>query len=246
MQNNTTDYSFFKSDKQFSPNYPAEKISQQFARHQAFIASVELQYQPGQQYIQFPREKVPLGSKYPTFALQYQKGFQDILGSGVNFDKWKFSVWDDMNFKLLGKLSYRASIGGFINSKNIFIQDYQHFNGNQLIFASQYLNSFQLAPYYTNSTTASFYTTLNAEHHFNGLFTNKIPLFRRLNWNLVAGSNAFYVNKNNNYVEVFAGLENILKVLRVDVVASYLNGKNSQVGIRIGLGGLLGSAIRFN
>ncbi|HRH49944.1 MAG TPA: DUF5686 and carboxypeptidase regulatory-like domain-containing protein [Panacibacter sp.] len=244
--NNTTDYSFFKKDKQFTPNYPAEKISQQFARHQAFIASVEFQYQPGQQYIQFPREKVPLGSKYPTFALQYQKGFQDVLGSDVNFDKWKFSVWDDMNFRLLGKLSYRASIGGFINNKQVFIQDYQHFNGNQLIFASRYLNSFQLAPYYANSTTASFYTTLNAEHHFNGLFTNKIPLFRRLNWNLVAGSNAFFVNKNNNYVEVFAGLENILKVFRVDVVASYLNGKNGQVGIRIGLGGLLGSAIRFN
>jgi len=244
--NNTTDYSFFKTDKTFTPNYPFEKITEQFPQHQALIASVELQYQPGQQFIQFPRSKVPLGSKYPTFALQYHKGFQNILGSDVNFDKWKFSVWDDMNFKLQGKLKYRLSIGGFLNSKQVYIQDYQHFNGNQTIFASPYTNSFQLAPYYANSTTEAFYATANIEHHFNGFLTNKIPLFRRLNWNLVAGSNAFYVNKNNNYVEVFAGLENILKVFRVDVVGSYLNGKKGQVGIRIGLGGLLGSAMRFN
>jgi len=75
------------------------------------------------------------------------------------------------------------------------------------------------------------------------MLTNKIPLFRTLNWYLVAGSNAFYVNQANNYVEIFGGLENILKLIRVDVVGSYLNGKTGQVGVRIGLGGLLGGAI---
>jgi hypothetical protein len=67
-----------------------------------------------------------------------------------------------------------------------------------------------------------------------------------LNWNLVAGTNAFYVNGNNNYVEIFGGLENIFKLFRVDVVGSYLNGKNGQVAVRIGLGGLLGGKIRLN
>jgi hypothetical protein len=243
---NTTDYSFAKNDKAFTPNYPFEKLNAPFIPHQAVIATLQLQYQPGQRYMQFPKNRIPLGSKYPTFALEYQKGINGLLGSDADFDKWKFSIWDDMNFKLKGKLSYRISMGGFLNNKQVFIQDYQHFNGNQLLLASEYLNSFQLAPYYTNSTTASFYATANIEHHFNGLFTNKIPLFRRLNWNLVAGANAFYVNSNNNYIEVFGGIENILKVFRVDVVSSYLNGKNGQVGIRIGLGGLLGSAIRFN
>ena len=35
-------------------------------------------------------------------------------------------------------------------------------------------------------------------------------------------------------------------VLRVYVVGSYLNSKNAEVGVRIGFGGLLGSALRFN
>ena len=244
---NTTDFSIIKYDnKKFTPNYPYEKMDSQFVRHQALLAGITLSYQPGQKYVQFPNYRVPLGSKYPTFTLAYQKGFNKIFGSDVDFDKWNFSVTDDMNFKLAGQLNYRIDIGGFLNDKSVFIQDYRHFNGNQLIFASRYLYSFQIAPYYANSTTASFYTTLHAEHHFNGLLTNKIPLFKRLNWNLVAGTNAFYVNGNNNYVEVFGGIENIFKLFRVDVVGSYLNGKNGQVAVRVGLGGLFGGKIRLN
>lgn len=244
---NTSDFSIFKDkDKIFTPNYPFEKIEEQFTRHQALVASAEIQYQPGQRYIQYPRNKVAIGSKYPTFALGYTMGMDNLLGSDVQFSKWKFSMWDDMNFKLRGLLKYRLSIGGFIDDSKVPIQDYQHFNGNQLIFASKYLNSFQIAPYYRNSTTASFYAVGHLEHHFNGLLTNKIPLFRRLNWHLVAGSNAFFVNRDNNYVEIFAGLENIFKIVRVDVVGSYLNGKQGQFGVRIGLGGLIGGAIQFD
>lgn len=239
---NTSDYSIFKNSNQFTPNYPFEKIVTQFTPHQAVIAGILLQYKPGQRYIQYPGRKVAIGSKYPTLSLSYQKGISNMLGSDVNFDKWKFSVWDDINFKIPGQLFYRFSAGGFLNRHAVFIQDYQHFNGNQTLFASPYLNSFQLAPYYANSTTARFYGEGHIEHHFNGFLTNKIPLFRRLNWNLVAGSNAFYVNSSNNYVEVFGGLENIFKLLRVDVVGSYLNGKNGRLGVRLGFGGLLGGS----
>ena len=244
---NTSDFAIIKYNPQkFTPNYPFEIINKQFIRHQAVLATVTFEYQPGQKFIQYPRYRMPLGSKYPAFTFSYQKGFKNILGSDVDFDKWNFAVSDAMNFKLGGQFNYRIDVGGFLSDASVFAQDYRHFNGNQIIFASQYLNSFQSAPYYANSTTAAFYATAHIEHHFNGLLTNKIPLFKRLNWNLVAGSNAFYVNRNNNYAEIFAGLENILKIFRVDVVGSYLNGNKGQVAIRIGLGGLLGSKIRIN
>jgi hypothetical protein len=244
---NTSNFSFFgnsgQQPKPFTVNYPYEKISTQFDQHDALLAGVGIQFKPGQKYIEFPDNKMPLGSKYPTLALSYQIGIPNLLGSDVNFDKWKFSIWDDVNLKLRGMLSYRFSVGGFLNSSKVYIQDYQHFNGNQTIFASQYLNSFQIAPYYANSTTASFYAVGHIEHHFNGMLTNKIPLFRTLKWNLVGGSNAFYVNPTNNYVEVFAGLENIFKLFRVDFVWSYLNGSQGQAGVRLGLGGLFGGLL---
>jgi len=242
---NTTNYSFFGDEKTklFTPNYPFEKMDSQFTRHQALVLGINFEFKPGQKYIQFPRGKQSIGSRYPTLALSYEKGIADLAGSDVDFDRWRFSVWDDMDLKLFGNMRYRFGIGGFIRNKSVYIQDYQHFNGNQTIFASQYLNSFQLAPYYANSTNEYFYAIGHFEHHFNGLLTNKIPFFRRLNWNLVGGANAFFVDADNNYGELFIGLENILKIVRVDVVGSYLNGEKAHVAVRIGLGGIFSNSL---
>ncbi len=242
---NTTDFTLFKdSKKNITPNYPYEKIRNQFPRHQATIVSAEISFKPGQQYIQFPYRKMAIGSKYPTFSLSYTKGIKDILGSDVNFDKWKAGVEGDKNFKLGGLLKYNVTLGGFLNRKEVFIQDFQHFNGNRSTLAGEYLNSFQLSSYYENSTTASIYGIVHLEHHFNGLLTNKIPFFNRLNWNLVAGSNAFYVNSKSNHTELFFGLENILKIFRIDYVYGFENGgRRKASAISIGFGGLLGGSL---
>ena len=244
---NTTKFTLFKKDSSnITPNYPYDRISSQFTPHQALVLSFDVSFRPGQKYIQFPNSKMAIGSKYPTFNLNYTKGINNVFGSDVNFDKWKFTVYDDLNFKIGGLLKYRIGIGGFLNDKSVFIQDFQHFNGNLTAAASEYVNSFQLVSYYANSTTATFYTLAHLEHHFNGLLTNKIPYFRQLNWHLVAGTNTFYVNEKSNHVEVFVGIENILKIFRVDFVAGYDNGRQSRTALRIGFGGLIGGNMSVN
>jgi hypothetical protein len=243
--NNTTDFTVFKKNTtNLKPNFPYELRNTQFSRHQTLQFAVEVSVKPGQKYIQFPNSKIPLGSKYPTFTVNYTKGVRNIFSSDADFDKWKFSVSDAKNLKLAGELKYKIGMGGFLNTAKVPIQDYQHFNGNRYARAGDYLNTFQLASYYGNSTTATFFSFGHIEHHFNGLLTNKIPLFKRLNWNLVGGSNAFYVNKNNNYVEAFVGLENIFKILRVDFVAGYANGQKALTGIRFGFGGIIGGGVK--
>jgi hypothetical protein len=219
---NTSDYTFRRSkfSKNITANYPIEQLTSQFERHQVLIFNASIKIKPGQQYIQFPNSKVSIGSKYPEFELRYSKAISGIF-------------------------SYRLGVGGFLNRKKVFIQDYQHFTGNQVFAASPYLNSFQLAPYYAQSNTEAFFTYGHVEHHFNGLLTNKIPLFRKLNWTLVTGANAFYVNKNNNYVEAFLGLENIFKALRLDGVIGY-RGNSVTTGLRLGAGGLIGGAFKFD
>jgi uncharacterized protein DUF5686/carboxypeptidase-like protein len=240
--NNTTNFTFFKKDSSsITPNYPYEQITAQFPRHQAFIISVDLSIKPGQKYIEFPHYKVSLGSKYPLFSFNYTKGFKNILGSDVDFDKWKFMVSDDVNLKLAGTLKYNIGAGGFLNSNTVFIQDYQHFNGNRTINAGAYLNSFQMAGYYQFSTTANLFGVGHLEHHFDGLLTNKIPLFKKLDWNLVAGSNALYINNTHHYTEAFIGLENIFKIFRVDFIEGYQYGRPNITGVCIGTGGLFGN-----
>ncbi|MBI3882985.1 MAG: carboxypeptidase-like regulatory domain-containing protein, partial [Sphingobacteriales bacterium] len=144
--NNTTKFTLFPDDSiHIKPNYPHQKTSVQFMQHQAFIASIDISIQPGQQYIQYPGGKVSIGSKYPVFSVNYTKGIQGVLGSDVNFDKWKFTVLDDVDFRLGGLFKYKFTIGGFLNTDSVPIQDYLHFNGNQSFAAGEYLNSFQLA-----------------------------------------------------------------------------------------------------
>jgi hypothetical protein len=77
------------------------------------------------------------------------------------------------------------------------------------------------------------------EHNFKGFLTNKIPVVKKLNIYLVAGGNGF-ISSGNTYYEVFAGIDNIFKQIRIDFVQSYLNGKAWQHGIRIGLSRLSG------
>ena len=247
---NTTDFSIFYKDRVLLPNHPYELASIPFNKHQALSAGITLTYQPGQRYIQFPNSKMPLGSKYPTLELEYTKGIKNVFGSDVDYDKWKFSVFDNMNFKMLGEFRYKFIVGGFLNDKHVEIPDLQHFNGNLTIYNFKYLNSFQLAPYYQYSNSARIFGVYHVEHHFNGLLTNKVPLLNSLKWNLVIGSNAFYVNRNTYYLEGFAGIENILKLLRIDfVIANQHSDAETDLhkyGVRIGLGGIFGGRIQLN
>lgn len=244
---NTTRYTFFKKDSiNITPNYPYEKIAAQFTPHKALLVSIDVSYKPGQKYVQFPDRKMPLGSKYPTFTIGYTKGINGVLGSDVDFDKWRFSLNDDLNLKIGGLLKYKLGVGGFANNKKVFIQDYQHFNGNLTAAASEYVNSFQLVSYYAFSTTTNFYAEAHLEHHFNGLLTNKIPFLKQMNWHLVAGTNTFFVNSDNNHVEIFAGIENILKLFRIDFVAGFDNPHKTRTALRIGFGGLIGGNMSIN
>ncbi|MGN6194043.1 MAG: DUF5686 and carboxypeptidase regulatory-like domain-containing protein [Ginsengibacter sp.] len=240
---NTTDFILNKKwQYRFTPNYPVEILSSQFPRHQAVLARVSLSVQPGQHYIQFPTYRMAIGSTYPTFTFDYTKGFKNIFGSDVDYDKWSLNVADNNNLKLAGVIKYSVTIGGFLNNQSVFAQDYKHFYSSYSHIAGEYVKSLQLASTYQFSNISNFYSELLFEHHSNGLLTNKIPGFKRLKWNLVEGANALYINPNTKYSEVFVGLENIFKLFRIDAVAGFQNGFKPVYTYRIGFGGLLGDA----
>ena len=244
---NTTDFILNKKWlSRFTPNYPVEILNGPFPRHQAVVVHASLSIKPGQRYIQFPNSKVAIGgSKYPTFSLDYTKGFKNILGSDVDFDKWSFNIADDVNLKLAGTFKYSLTVGGFLNNRAVYAQDFQHFEGNVSHIAKEYVKSFQNASYYQFSNTSSFFSELHLEHHSNGLLTNKIPLLRKWNWNLVEGANALYVNPQISYSEAFVGLENIFKVARLDAVVSFQNGFKPIYTYRLGFGGLIGDLLNI-
>jgi hypothetical protein len=247
---NSTDYTFSESNKaHITPNQPATLPL--FEEHKAAIVNASISYQPGWKYIQYPKYKSPVSSSAPVFTARYTKGIPNLFDSKSDFDKWSFDIEHSFGLRLLGRIDYRLMAGGFLNDNYVGIPDMKHLYGNQTFLANPYLNSFQLAPYYRFSNTADIYGQGHMEWHLNGWLTNKIPLFRRLNWHLVGGANALYIDEDNNYVEVFAGLENIgvkmFRFGRVDLVAGYESGKGKpSIGVRVGLGEALFQMLGMN
>ena len=235
---NTTDYAVKNwNEKIFTPNRP-EIMASNFRRHQALMFGVGIRWRPGSRYIEYPDRKFSIGSKYPTFTANYLQGLPNVLGSDIDYSKWDFGIFDNLNLKLWGSFRYTLGTGGFIRRKAVEVPDYIHFNGNQLFLANDYMSSFQLLPYYKYSSVTTFYGKAHLEHQYNGLLTNKIPLFRRLNWHLVTGANALYLNENQYYIEPFVGLENVFKIFRIDFLWGLEKSRPSTTGIRIGLRGI--------
>ncbi len=220
-------------NRSFTPNYPTEIAQSNMVANKASIFTINASWKPGSNYIELPDQKINVGSKFPTFTATFTEGINGFLGSDVSYTKWHFGVTDNLNMKLGGKLNYAFGIGGFLNSDKVFIPDYQHVQGNQIILATPYLSSFQLPTYYQYSNTSKLNMSAHVEYHLNGLLTNKIPGFRSLNLFFVTGGSALYIQPSNHYYEAYFGIENIFKVLRFDFVQGFEQNGGRPSGFRI-------------
>jgi hypothetical protein len=238
LVNTDTSYAWGNSRifNNFTPNYPTEIVSQPMNPHQNFMIGFRINFRPGTKYIELPDRVVSSFSRTPTFSFQYTKGIKNVLGSDTDFDKWRFSIIGDVNFKLGGEFKYRIETGGFINVKNVEVPDYNHFIGNLTRKSTPYVESFQVAPFYALSNKEKIFLQLNGEYRLNGLLTNKIPLVQKLNLRIVTGANTIWL-KEKNYTEVFVGVDNILKLFRIDYVWGMGKTVKPQNGIKIGIRG---------
>ena len=221
--------------KVFTPNYPTGLLTSNLLSHKALIANLNVSWRPFSTYLELPDRLINLGSKYPTFDFNVSAGLKSLAKSDVDFIKWKLMVNQNLNFKLYGKLNAKFIVGGFLNSNKVFVPDYQHYLGNEIALNSNYMNGFQLLPYYTFSNTASLYTQSHFEYHLNGFLSNKIPLFNKLNWFFVVGANTLNIHGKPNYYETFISVEKIFKLGRVDFVNGFTQGSPNTKGIKFSI-----------
>jgi len=233
---NTTNYNWNHFDNRtYSPNYPTDITSNNIQSHNLLSTTLGISWQPGCRYIQFPNRIISIGSKYPVFNLSITGGTYDISKHTIDFIKWRFSVNDHLNLRLFGRLDYKLAAGGFLNDGSVNVIDYNHFSGNQTAYTYSYLNGYQLLPYYAFSNKEKSYFEGHSEYHLNGLLTNKIPGFRKLNWFFVISGNSLWVNPDKHYYEVAFGIENILKVIRIEGVLGFMNNGDKNSGIRFSM-----------
>ncbi|MBC7922724.1 MAG: carboxypeptidase-like regulatory domain-containing protein [Ferruginibacter sp.] len=237
---NRTDYRFRRGDEpQFSANDPLDPLNpdRPFEPYRALTVGFNLAIRFKQTYYSRPDFKFLNASPYPRVTLSYRRGIPGVLGSTTDFNFAGIRVQYDLDLGLLGRSEWDVSAGSFLGNRNaahLPFVDYRHFNGNQTLFSLDRLNAFFRLPYYAYSTSRS-YLEGHYEHHFNGFLFNKIPLFRKLKFQEVVGGHALTTDATT-YAEVTLGVENILKIIRVDFAASYDRRGNLGTGFRLRLG----------
>lgn len=218
-------------NRELSSNVPENEditSAADLTTHDAILFNAQIRFRPGQKYLSRPDRKILLGSKWPTFGLEYTKSVPGIFKSTLNYDLLQGSIGQAIKMGLFGTLQYKIKGGIFLNNENVDFQDYAHFYYNRTVIGQNHMEGFQLLDYY-KSATNEWYAEGHLEHHFNGFFFNKIPGLRKLRWQLVAGGHILYTPEFGTHAEYSVGIEQIFRVIRVDFVNSYGND-----GIRFG------------
>ena len=194
-------------------------------------------------------ERVSLGSNWPIFNVKIDFGIPDVFGSEYKYQKITASITDKVPFGPLGNLRFKLE-GGRTWQALPYPLQFVH-AGSESIFQNS--NAFNTMNYF--EFVSDKYVAVRAEHHFDGLFFNKIPLFKKLKWRELVGVNAIYgsfSDKNIDqmllpdltyafdtrpFAEAYVGIENIFTFMRVDAIwrLSYLDHpKSHNFGLLIG------------
>ena len=214
-----------------------------FEPYNASYGKLRLAYTPRQRYIREPKEKIILGSAWPTFYVSWRKGIPNLFKSKVDFDYLEYGVEQELKLGLVGIATYSLRSGSFFNTKDLRLVDYKwQRRGDPLLFmnpneAFQSLDS--TFPIFKRFYQAHFV------HEFNGALINKIPLLKKLQLREVVGGGFLIAPERSlRYVETFAGIERVFKwpfnplskfKLGVYVVGSAANRFNNPVQFKIGI-----------
>ncbi|HUM97370.1 MAG TPA: DUF5686 and carboxypeptidase regulatory-like domain-containing protein [Chitinophagaceae bacterium] len=214
-----------------------------FDSYNATYNEVKLYLTPKLKYIRDAKEKIFLGSKWPTFYGIWRKGLPKLFKSEIDFDYLEFGLIQTINFGVLGNTSYIVKSGDFLNTKDLRVIDYRYMRrGDPLLFQNPQ-KSFQAL----DSTFPVFkrYYQGNIVHEFNGFLVNKIPFMKKLKLTEIAGGGFLIAPERNlKYLEFFTGLERVFKwpfnplarvKLGVYIVGSVANKFNNPVQFKIGL-----------
>ncbi len=189
-----------------------------------------------EKFISGNRDRVSIGSAYPTFQLNFRLGLKGVFDSDFSYQKVNIKIDDQIPFNPFGYTYYMLQAGRTWGSVPYPLLEIHPGNESYLYdFAA-----FNLMNYF--EFVSDYYLSAYATHHFEGFFLNKIPLMKRLKWREIVQLKTVFGSLSNSnieilqnqnafasltkpYVEVGAGVENILKIIRVDFLwrLSYVN-----------------------
>ncbi len=220
--------------------------------------TLKLRFAPDEKFYQGIDYKVPILTNKPILQLSVTQSIKGVLGSEYNFTKVKFNLFKRFYWPVIGFTNTNVEAGKLFGQAPFILQwlpranqtySYQLYSYNMMNFL-EFVND--------------EFVSLFVEHHFNGFIFNKIPLIKKLKWRAIISFKGLYGNltdknnpvvtdglmllptdeygnpttfslRNKPYIEISAGIGNIFKFFRIDLIkrVTYLNNPHvSEYGIR--------------
>ncbi|HEX8333760.1 MAG TPA: DUF5686 family protein [Segetibacter sp.] len=234
--NNGLSFLLAVTSKEFDPlrNLPDKSFFDQNISGdplKSFETSLRLRYAYLEKFIESTFYRTSLGSTLPIVELKYTKGWSGVFRSSYNYSKLNASVSDYMQIAPYGNLYYSFFAGKVFGTLPYTLLEVHP--GNEIYYYNKYaFNMMNRFEYISDK-----YSGFNVEHNIgNGLF-RYIPLTRKLKlrqfwsakgvWGNLSeenkklnfvGTQTFQSLNDKMYLELGTGVDNILKVLRLDFV----------------------------
>jgi hypothetical protein len=184
--------------------------------------------------------RVSLGSRYPSLEVQLGQGLKDVIGGDYDYTRLLARVQHRVQLGPLGFMRYTVN-GGQIFGTLPYPLLAIHAGNETFYYDDIAFNTMNYFEFISDRFASVF-----VEQHFEGLFFNRVPLFRRLKWREVVGAKVvvgslqqknrdamellpfMYDLSGGPFAEVSFGVENIFKILEVDMIRrlNYLDHPN--------------------
>ncbi len=200
-----------------------------------FETSIKFRFAYLEKFLENTFYRYSLGSPYPIGEVKISKGISGVLNSSYNYTKLSASVSDYLKIPPYGSIYYNVFAGKTIGTLPFMLLDVAP--GNEIYYYNKYAYSLLNRWEYLHDRYLGF----GIEHNFgNGLF-RFIPFTRKLKfrqfwtakglWGSLSDANKQYNSSldypftkqfnsldGKTYMELGTGVDNILKVFRLDFV----------------------------
>lgn len=184
----------------------------------------------GEEFLSGYFDRTSLRSVYPIFSIQAIIGMKNIFGSEYNYQRLEFQMEHNTQLGVLGRMRYGVT-AGYIFGTTAYPFLKVHEGNQSLWLLTSTFNKLNFMEFISDKYITGF-----IENHWEGLFFDRIPLVKKLNLRLVSTGRILYgdisqkheqamlipdfVKRFNGipYIETSIGIENIFKVVRVDLV----------------------------
>jgi len=175
-------------------------------------------------------DRTPLRSPFPILSFQGIYGIKGLLGSAYNYQKYEFQFEHNTQLGVLGRMRYGFSLG-YIHGSAAYPLLKVHEGNQSLWLLTSTFNMVNFIEFISDRYLIAF-----AENHWEGLLFDRLPLIKASKIRLVTTQRIMigslsvqnqeqmiipdFVQYFNGipYVEFSIGVENILKVIRIDLI----------------------------